>query len=63
MAEKFRQSRIDKLKRELQSEESKVTLRKQSEHRLKQALKRSKERVAVQNETLKEANKKRMQEV
>lgn len=63
MAEKFRQSRIDKLKRELQSEESKVILRKKSEHRLEQALKRSKERVAVQNETLKEANKKRMQEV
>ena len=63
LAEKVKHARIDKLKRELESEDRKEALRKENEKRIKQALKRSKERIAEKNEELKEANKKRMQEV
>jgi septal ring factor EnvC (AmiA/AmiB activator) len=62
-AEKIKHSRLDKLKRELEKEEKKVELRKASEKRIKEALKRSRERVSDQTEALKEANKKRIAEV
>jgi hypothetical protein len=63
VADKLREARLDKIKRELQGEERKEALRKESEQRVKLHVRRAKEEVKGKNEKRIEAHRKRVEEV
>ena len=63
VADKLREARVDKIRRELEGEERKEALRKESELKVKVHVRRAREEAREKNEKRIEAHRKRVEEV